>query len=135
MLEDLRQWALPLLGAISLIWQVVGALRKNAVRKEDLAKFATVDDLASAADVLKDQVGEVERETIRSHHRADLLEQQVKNLPDYEDITKLQHSMAQLDNKMATIAAEVKGIDQNLGRTGDAVDRIEQHLLREKKAA
>ena len=123
---DPRIWA-----AIVIVMQFVLVAAHWLGRKS----FATTEDLLAVNKVLQDQVDTLEKVNTEAHHKIELLEQQVKGLPSFDDMDRLRTTVNQVDRNVATLTSEVKNIDNNLGRTSDAVDRIEQHLLRDKRVA
>lgn len=97
--------------------------------------FATTEDLLAVNKVLQDQIDVGEANGREAHHKIELLDQKIKGLPDFEVIDRLREAVSHLDKNVASLTTEVKNVDQNMERTSNAVDRIEQHLLREVRKA
>lgn len=129
MYAEFREWIIPAIAIGTLLWQAYTALRKNVVRPEDLAKFATNDDLMGVNKVLQDQIDQGERETTRAHHRVDLQAQKMETLPNYSDINRLREAISGLTNGIGKLTSDVEGLGGTVDRMGNAVDRVELYLL------
>jgi septal ring factor EnvC (AmiA/AmiB activator) len=86
--------------------------------------FATRKDLGGAIDLGSD-----------AHHRLDLLEQRVAQLPNHQDINVLADRIGSLDKAAARLEEQVNGLERTTSSIDGAVARIEQHLLDMKRAA
>jgi hypothetical protein len=86
--------------------------------------FATKDELAKATALGND-----------AHHRLDLLEQRMTQMPTHDDIGVLGERIGSLDQATARLSEQVKGLDRTTASIDGAVERIEQHLLDMKRAA
>ena len=109
----------------NVVLAVQWALRKS---------FATTDTLVSVHKVLDDQSRENAAETVRAHHRIDLLEKDVRGQPDFKTVNELKAAVSELTAALREVKAEVRSVDDKLDSQSHTVQRIEQHLLDQAKS-
>jgi|GEM_PF-6852260 len=134
MWQEFRDWIVPGIAVGTLLWQAFTALRRNVVKPEDLAKFATTNDMMAVEKVLHDQVDECDRRITEADHKIDLLTKDVGALPNYSDVNRLREAISELTANVSKLSADMHGLDSTVDRMGSSVDRVEQHLLNLKLA-
>lgn len=80
-------------------------------------RYATRDELLAAIELVKD-----------GHHRVDLVEKDIKGLPDYDKFNELATDIGELREENAGSKEWRNAVDGMLGRIHSALDRIDQRL-------
>lgn len=127
--QDFRDWVVPSIAFITFAWTIYTNLRRNVVRPEDLARFATTDNLVGVNKVLQDQIDESDRKIVGGRHEVELLKKDVAQLPSYSDINRLREAISELTNNVGKLSSDVEGLDGSVARVDNSVNRVEQYLL------
>ncbi len=107
----LRDWGPLLLAAVpNIVLATQWAMRKE---------FATTDALVGVHKVLDDQAREQREEIIRAHHRVDLLEKDLRGLPNYETTNEIKDDLVEVKREVTAAATEIGLVSQRLERMDD----------------
>lgn len=118
--DSIRDWA-PII--IALIPNCVLAAQW-VMRKQ----FATTDSVVSVHKVLDDQDREQEARITTALHRLDLMEKDIKQLPDYDTVNKLRDDIGELKEGQATTRGKLDGIKESVDLLRDSLLRIDEFL-------
>jgi hypothetical protein len=106
-----KEWLPALLAAIP---NVVLAFQW-AMRKE----FATTESVLAVHKVLDDRDREQDERITLAHHRLDLLEKDLKALPDYDTVNEIKDDIVQMKEAQATGNAELRLMRETVSRIDD----------------
>ncbi|MCX7366777.1 MAG: DUF2730 family protein [Alphaproteobacteria bacterium] len=118
--QDVREWApivIALVTSGGLTWQWL-------MRKQ----FATTDSVVSVHKVLDDQDREQSARITTALHRLDLMEKDIKQLPDYDTVNKLRDDIGELKEGQATTRGKLDGIKESVDLLRDSLVRIDEFL-------
>ena len=128
MWSELRDWVVPLIAFGSFAWSAWMALRKNVVRPQDLAKFATTVDLVGTHKVLQDQIDEADRANVNARHEIEMLKKDVENLPTHKQVQELRDNIGELKTGQAENSTKLDGMDDKLDTLRATVGRMDDFL-------
>jgi hypothetical protein len=120
--DGLRDW-----GALALA--VVLAIERAAhwiLRKQ----FATTGTVASMAQAMQDQEHELRTLIVEQKHRIDLVLEQMKGIPGYDQINDIKREVAQLGAAQAAAAVKLDGMADSIDHMRDAIDRLGEDVRR-----
>lgn len=128
MWSEFREWVVPLLAVGSLLWQGFAMLRRNVVKHEDLARFATTENLLAVNKVLQDQVDEGGRELSNARHQIELLKKDVEALPTHSTVRDLREGVAELKEGQAISRTKLDGVTNDIGVLRESFNRLDDFL-------
>jgi hypothetical protein len=126
--SEIREWVAIAVAFVPLAWLSLEKLVKKS--------FATTEDTAAIATVLKDAIADLQTQLTEERHKRELLGKDVAGLPDFKAVNQLRETIVNLDRHLAerdgdrrALEVKVQGVGEKLDRLTTTVDRFEQHLL------
>lgn len=109
--SDLREWGPFFVACIpNIVLAVQWAMRKE---------FATTDAMLSVHKVLDDRHRELAADVVRAHHRLDLLEKDLKGLPDYDTTNEIKEDLVAVKETQAGTNTEIRMLREMVARIDD----------------
>lgn len=118
--QDVREWAPIVIALIPL-----GVVAFQFVMR---GRFATTESVVSVHKVLDDQDREQDARITTALHRIDLMEKDIKQLPDYDIVNKLRDDIGELKEGQATTRGKLDGIKESVDLLRDSLLRIDEFL-------
>lgn len=128
MWQDFLTWIVPGLAIGTALWNIFMALRKNVVKPEDLARYATTADLLGARKTLQDQVDEGAKALVQARHEIELLKRDVENLPTHKHVQELRDDIGDLKTAQAENSTKLDGVTDKIDMLRETVGRVDEFL-------